>query len=77
MANQNKTSNSVSTTGNQSDMEIVTDIMNKYYFITDSTLVNFQRKAKEELSVKAEEVLKNISNRGAKKLLKTIIDRYS
>ncbi len=76
MKNHYKTSESTFNFDELSDLEVVMDIINKYYCIADSTLIKFQRKAKERLSSKAEDANNTITNGVAKKLLRASIDRY-
>jgi len=75
MMNHNKSSESISDFGKQSDIEIAMEFLSRYYCIHDSILVNFQRKAKETISRQAEEAICYIANRTAKILLKIIIEK--
>jgi hypothetical protein len=73
--NHNKTFESISIPEKQSDIEIVMDLVSKYYLIKDSILVRFQRKAKETLLQKAKDVIHTITHPVARRLLMVIIKK--
>ena len=61
MTNHNNFSGGISAFNTQPDIEVVMDIINKYYCIADSVLVNFQRRAKEQLIEELAEMRQRIA----------------
>jgi hypothetical protein len=71
--NHNKNCAIISISEKQSDIEIAMDLVGKYYLIKDSIFVRFQRKAKETLLQKTNNVIHTITHPVARRLLMMII----
>ena len=70
-----KSSEIIYTFEKQSDIEIAMDLVSKYYLIQNSVLIKFQRKAKEQLSLRAEDAIQTMISPVAKRLLSITINK--